>query len=135
MKSIVAALGLLALAATSVVTDQAQEPFAVYKTYLDTFAKSDTLDPLLKFYTKELASGLARMPKDQQANYMKMQAGKQKLSEIKVTKQNVDASKAVFEMTARTADGRTISGSATLTKEGNDWKVDDEAWVLPPPKD
>jgi hypothetical protein len=113
---------------------QSPDPVEVYKTYLAAFAKADSLDAILPFYTKELRTGLGKMPKDQQANYMKMQVGKQRLTELTVTKRTVDAKNASFEMTAKTGDGRSISGSATLVKEGNDWKIDDEAWALPPPR-
>jgi hypothetical protein len=56
------------------------------------------------------------------------------LTDLQVTKQEVDAKKARFEMTAKAGDGQQTSGSATLIKEGGAWKIDDEAWVANLPK-
>ncbi len=47
-----------------------------------------------------------------------------------VTKQPIDSSKAIFEMSARTA----TTGSAILVKEAGAWKVEDEIWAVPLPK-
>ena len=56
------------------------------------------------------------------------------MTDLIVTKQQVDSSKAVFEMSAKTADGRETTGSATLVKEAGAWKVEDESWAVPLPK-
>ena len=111
---------------------QPSDPLEFYKGYLAVLAKAKSLDELAPYYTRELGDGLRKMPKEMQANYLKMNA--HALTDLKVTKQRVESSKAVFEMTAKTADGRETTGSATLVKEGGAWKVEDESWATPLPK-
>ena len=128
-------LALLALIVTigkSETQTNASDPLEFYKGYLAVLAKAKSLDELLPYYTHELADGLRKMPAEMQANYIKMNV--RALTDLKVTKQQVDSSKAVFEMSAKTADGRETTGSATLVKEGGAWKVEDEGWATPLPK-
>jgi len=131
----VLALALLALFATagkSEAQTNASNPLEFYKGYLAVLAKAKSLDELVPYYTRELGEGLRKMPAEMQANYIRMNA--RVLTDLKVTKQQVDSSKAVFEMSAKTADGRETTGSATLVKEGGVWKVEDESWAAPLPK-
>jgi hypothetical protein len=111
---------------------QPNDAFEFYQKYLAVLAKADSLQSLLPYYTKELGSGLSKMPKDMQANYLEM--NRRTLTDVKVIKQQVDANKARFEMTAKAADGEQTSGSATLVKESGAWKIDDEAWIANLPK-
>ena len=78
-------------------------------------------------YTKDLADGLRKMPKEMQGNYLKMRS--RSLTDLKVTKQTVTASKAEYLLTAKTPKGTETTGGATLVKEGGAWKVDDEQWA------
>lgn len=107
----------------------AADPLTTYKQYLSVLAKAKTLDEILPFYAKELADGLRNMPAEMRANYLKMNA--RVLTDVAVTRQNVTATKATFDLTAKTATGAATTGSATLVKEGGTWKVDDEAWATP----
>lgn len=125
-------LALLALAGNSEAQTKASDPLEFYKRYLAVLARAKSLDQLMPYYTRVLVDGLRQMPAEMQANYIKMNA--RALTDLKVTKQQVDSSKAVFEMSARTTDGRETTGSATLVKEGDAWKVEDEAWAEPQPK-
>lgn len=111
---------------------QATDPFEFYKNYLGVLANANTLDVLLPYYTKELSGGLSKMPKDMQANYVKM--NKRVPLDIKVTKQTVNTQNARFEMVAKDADGQRMTGSVTLVKEGGTWKIDDAVWIGTPPK-
>ena len=108
------------------------DPLEFYREYQAVLANAKSLGPLLPYYTKDLSTGLAKMPQEMQANYLKMNA--RKLTDLKVTRQAVDASKAVFEMTAKTEDGRSTSGKVTLVKEKGAWKVDDDAWAAQLPR-
>lgn len=119
---------LAPLAASAAPSD----PLEFYREFQSVLAKAKSLDPLLPYYTKELSTGLAKMPKEMQANYLRMNA--RKLTDLKVTKQAVDANRAVFEMTAMTEDGRPTSGKVTLVKERGAWKVDDDAWATQTPR-
>ena len=56
------------------------------------------------------------MPAEMQANYIRMNA--RALTDLKVTKQQVDSSKAVFEMSAKTADGRETKGQRPSSRRG-----------------
>ena len=125
------------LALTSIVTVAAgqaspTDPLQFYKGYLGVLAKATSLRELLPFYTKELASGLAKMPAEMQANYLKMRV--RALTNLKVVKQDVKADKATYVLEATQADGQPTNGTASLVKEGGAWKVEDEAWAanLPP---
>ena len=112
---------------------KSDDPVAVYREYLGVLAKATSLDPLLPYFTKELADGMRKMPKEMQANYLKM--NKRVVNDMKVTKQAVTAAKADLEMTAKDAAGQAMTGTATLVKEGGAWKVDDFAWSGPLPKE
>lgn len=103
------------------------DPLEFYREFQAVLANAKSLDPLLPYYRTDLGTQLAKMPKEMQANYLKMNA--RKLTDLKVTRQSVDAKKAVFEMSAKTEDGRPTSGKVTLVKERGGWKVDDDAWV------
>jgi hypothetical protein len=76
---------------------------------------------------------MRKMPKDMHANYLKM--NKRVVNDVKVTKQRVTATQADLEMTAKDASGQSLTGTATLVKEGGRWKVEDFAWVGPPPQE
>lgn len=130
--SIATLVAFLITASGSAAQPKAVDPLSAYKEYLAVLAKATTLEPLIPYYTKELGDGLRKMPKDMQANYLKM--NKREIKDLKVTKQNVTASKAEFEMTGKDAAGNDLAGTATLVKEGGGWKVDDFAWAGPPPK-
>ena len=124
-------LALIATAGKSEAQTNPSDPLQFYKGYLAVLAKAKSLDELLPYYTRELVDSLRKMPAEMQANYIKMNA--HALTDLKVTKQQVDSSKAVFEMSAKTADGRETTGSATLVKEDGAWKVEDESWAAPLP--
>jgi len=124
-----ALLALLAIAGKSEAQTRASDPLEFYKGYLTVLAKAKSLDELVPYYTRDLGDGLRKMPTEMQANYIKMNA--RALSDLKVIKQQVDSSKAVFEISAKTADGRETTGSATLVKEEGAWKVEDESWAAP----
>jgi len=129
---VLALLALIVTVGKSEAQTNASDPLEFYKGYLAVLAKAKSLDELLPYYTHELSDGLRKMPAEMQANYIKMNA--RALTDLKVTNQQVDSSKAVFEMSAKTADGRETTGSATLVKEGGAWKVEDESWAAPLPK-
>lgn len=131
MRAVILALVVVGLSggmgrATSAQGTQA-DPLEFYKGYLGVLAKATTLDELLPYYTKELADGLRKMPKEMQGNYLKMNV--RQLTDLKVTKRSVTASKAEYQFTAKTPKGTETSGGATLVKEGGAWKVDDEQWA------
>ena len=119
------------LVATALAPVRAQQkpsgPLETYKAYLEVLAKAESLDQLLPYYTKELAEGLAKMPKEMQGNYLK--ANRRVLTDLRVTKETVTATKAEFQMTAVTPDKKHTSGTATLVKEGDAWKIDEDAWA------
>ena len=129
MKIVVAIGILLTIAASSTAgLIQSDEPLTFYKKYLEVLAKAKSLDELLPYYAKELSDGLVKMPAEMKSNYLKM--NKKALKDLKVTKQDVGADKAVYEMSA-TADGKQTHGKVTLVKQGGAWKIEDEAWALP----
>ena len=100
-------------------------PMETYKAYLQVLAKAESLERLLPYYTKELADGLSRMPKEMQGNYLRM--NRRVLKDLKVTKETVTA-RAEYEMTAVTGDGKHVAGTAILVKAGDSRKIDEDAW-------
>ena len=104
-------------------------PMETYKAYLQVLAKAERLDQLLPYYTKDLADGLAKMPKEMQGNYLQM--NRRALKDVKVTRETVTDSRAEYEMTAVTGDGKHVAGQAILVKEGGSWKIDEDAWAIP----
>ncbi|HKV99008.1 MAG TPA: hypothetical protein VJN96_04250 [Vicinamibacterales bacterium] len=110
---------------------QAGTPLDAYKAYLDAAAKATTPEALFPFISKEYQSMLKNAPKGEVEKMLKMSIAKDKLTDIKVVSQKVDASKAVLELTAKTGDGRATSGKVTMVKEGGAWKTDEDAWATP----
>ena len=110
---------------------QAAGPLEAYKAYLDAASKATTPDALFPFISKEYKTVLQNAPKGEVDKMLKMSIAKDKLTDIKVVKQQVDASKAVLELTAKTGDGRDTSGKVTMVKEGGAWKMDEDAWATP----
>jgi hypothetical protein len=132
-------LGLLVLAlvtCASVVPLSAQggTPLEAYKKYLDAASKATTPDALFPFVSKEYKSLLQNAPKVEVEKMLKMHIAKDKLSDIAVKSQKVDASKAVLELTAKTGDGRPAQGKVNMVKESGAWKLDEDAWATPPKK-
>jgi hypothetical protein len=130
--SIATLVAFLITASGSAAQPNAVDPLSAYKEYLAVLAKATTLEPLIPYYTKELGDGLRKMPKDMQANYLK--ANKRVISDFKVTKQQIGADKASFQLSGKDSAGQDLTGTADLVKEGSVWKVDDWTWVGPPPK-
>ena len=123
----------LALACVALARPVAQTPgpLEAYKAYLDAASKATTPDALFPFISKEYKSMLQNAPKAEVEKMLKMSIAKDKLTDIVVTSQKVDATKAVFELTAKTGDGRATSGKVTMVKEGGAWKTDEDAWATP----
>ena len=95
MRFIVVAACVLALGSSAPRAQAQADPIEFYKGYLAVLAKAKSLDELLPYYTAELAQGLRKMPKEMQGNYLKMNV--RQLSDLKVTRQSVTASKAEWE--------------------------------------
>jgi hypothetical protein len=127
MKAAVLMLCLLAGAASLLAQAGAKDPLEFYKGYLAVLAKAKTLDELVPFYVKSLGDGLKKMPREMQGNYLKMNA--RSLSDVQVVKQTVTATRADYQLTAKTPSGAVTTGGATLVKEGGAWKVENEAWA------
>jgi hypothetical protein len=123
------------LSLTAEGAGQTKTPFEVYKAYLEAFNKATSLDAILPYYTQEFRGLLEKQPAPERAAYFKNNIAKENLTDIKVTQERTEGSKAVLEMTAKTGDGRTTTGSATLLKEGGEWKIDEDAWATPPRSD
>jgi hypothetical protein len=111
---------------------QPKTPFEVYKNYLGAFSKAASLEAVLPYYSKEFRGLLEKQAASEREAYFKNNIAKENLSDIKLTQERTEGGKAVLEMTARTGDGRTATGSATLLKEGGEWKIDEDAWATPP---
>ena len=123
------ALGALLTGAT--VATQTPGPLDAYKAYLDAASKATTAEALFPFISKEYKSLLQSAPKAEVEKMIKMSIAKDKLTDITVVSQKVDAAKAVLELSAKTADGRATTGKVTMVKEGGAWKMDEDAWATP----
>ena len=113
---------------------QSRTPLDAYKTYLDAASKATSRDALFPFISKEYKSLLENAPKAEVDKMIKMDIAKEKLADIAVKSQQLTASKAVLELTAKTGDGRPATGKVTMVKEGGTWKLDEDAWATPPRK-
>jgi len=128
------ALALVTCAVVSPLSAQGRTPLDAYKAYLDAASKANKPDVLFPHVSKEYKALLQNAPKGEVDKMIKMHIVKDKLADIAVTSQQVDAKKAVLELTAKTADGRPAQGKATLVKEDGAWKLDEDAWAVPPKK-
>src|SRR5262245_52182523 len=130
---IVCVIGAAATSATAQTKDT-PGPLEAYRAYLDAASKATTPDALFPFISNEYKTLLQKAPKGEVDKMLKMSIAKDKLTDIKVVKQQVDATKAVLELTAKTGDGRDTSGKVTMVKEGGAWKMDEDAWATPTKK-
>lgn len=124
--AIVLSAGCARLAAQSV-----KSPLEVYAAYLTAASKATTAEALFPFISNEYKTLLQKAPKGEVEKMLKAHIAKDKLTDIKVTSQQVDATKAVLELTAKTGDGRPTSGKVTMVKEAGEWKLDEDAWATP----
>ena len=106
-------------------------PLDAYAAYLTAASKATTADALFPFISTEFKTILQKAPKGEVEKMLKASIAKERLTDIKVVKQQVDANKAVLELTAKTGDGRSTSGTVTMVKEGGEWKLDEDAWATP----
>jgi hypothetical protein len=119
------------LAIGFVAPARAAEPLDAYKAYLGAAAKATAPEALFPFISAEYKTLLQQAPKTEVAKMLAMSIAKQGLSDLKVVSQQIDDNKAVLELTGKTTDGRASSGKATLVKEGDAWKLDEDAWATP----
>jgi len=126
------ALALVSCAVVSPLSAQGRTPLDAYKAYLDAASKATKPDALFPHVSKEYKTLLQNAPKGEVDKMIKMHIAKDKLTDIAVKNQQVDAKKAVLELTAKTGDGRPAQGKATLVKEDGAWKLDEDAWAVPP---
>ena len=122
---------LVSLAAVTGLSAQTPGPLEAYKAYLDAASKATSPEALFPFISKEYKSMLQSAPKAEVEKMLKMSIAKDKLTDISVVSQKVDATKAVLELTAKTGDGRATTGKVTMVKEGGAWKTDEDAWATP----
>jgi hypothetical protein len=120
-----------AIATPSAQTPPTPGPLDAYKAYLDAASKATTPEALFPFISNEYKTLLQKAPKAEVDKMLKMSIAKDKLTDIKVVKQQVEATKAVLELTAKTGDGRETSGKVTMVKEGGAWRTDEDAWATP----
>jgi len=131
------ALGVVAVAMVFVAggarlaAQSAKSPLEAYAAYLTAASKATTAEALFPFISNEYKTLLQKAPKAEVEKMLKASIAKEKLTDIKVTNQQVDANKAVLELTAKTGDGRATSGKVTMVKEAGEWKVDEDAWATP----
>jgi Domain of unknown function (DUF4878) len=128
------ALALVTCAVVPPLSAQGRTPLDAYKAYLDAASKATKPDALFPHVSKEYKTLLQSAPKTEVDKMIKMHIAKDKLTDIAVKNQQVDAKKAVLELTAKTGDGRPAQGTATLVKEDGAWKLDEDAWAVPPKK-
>ena len=74
---------------------------------------------------------LQHAPKAEVDKMIKMSIAKDKLTDIAVMSQKVEARRRMLELTAKTGDGRATCGKVTMVKEGGAWKPDEDAWATP----
>jgi hypothetical protein len=128
------ALALVTCAGVVPLSAQGKTPLDAYKAYLDVASKATKPDALFPHVSTEHKSLLQNAPKAEVEKMLKMSIAKDKLTDIAVENQQVDTKKAVLELTAKTADARPAQGKATLVKEDGAWKLDEDAWAVPPKK-
>ena len=125
------ALTLVTCAPATPAAAQGRTPLDAYKAYLEAASKATTPDALFPFISQEFKTLLQKAPKVEVEKMLKMSIAKEKLQDIAVTRQQVGASKAVLELKAKTGDGRSTTGKASMVKEGGAWKLDEDAWATP----
>ena len=130
-RRVLLAVAFGALLPVAVLATQTPGPLDAYKAYLDAASKATTAEALFPFISKEYKTLLQNAPKAEVEKMIKMSIAKDKLTDITVLRQKVDATKAVLELSAKTGDGRATTGKVTMVKEGGAWKMDDDAWATP----
>jgi hypothetical protein len=101
---------------------QPQSATEFFKAYRAAYAKAKTFQDIASFYAKDVVDAVAKTPPDQN-KAMWDEAKKSDPKDVKVVKETATATGATLELSGVGADGRPLTGTAQLVKEGGAWKL------------
>jgi hypothetical protein len=99
-----------------------------YMKYRAAFDKAKTIDEVLPFMAKENRSQVEATPAAERGKMFDMIKTMNKLSDVKVVKEERTADGATLTVEGIDADKKKSTGKVSIVKEGGEWKVGKESW-------
>jgi hypothetical protein len=114
-----------------------ETPAQFYFRYRTAVQNASSLDEVTRFWQKSLVTEFMQAPPDQRADLAAFKRMYGMLSDVSLVSVSSasDGSSATVSLAGKTADGTTISGTASLVREGGGWRLAaPEVWQDRPPK-
>jgi hypothetical protein len=118
----------LSLINTTAFAQSQQTASQFYMKFRAAFEKAKTVDELLPYMAKENRAQIAATPADDKAKMFEMMKMMNKLSDVKITKEEKTAAGATLTVTGVDADKKKVNGSVDVVKEEGEWKIGKESW-------
>jgi len=118
----------LSLINTAAFAQSQQTASQFYMKFRAAFEKAKTVDELLPYMAKENRAQIAATPADDKAKMFEMMKMMNKLSDVKITKEEKTAAGATLTVTGVDADKKKVNGSVDVVKEEGEWKIGKESW-------
>ena len=102
-----------------------ETPSQFYSRYRSAIQNAKSLDEVTKFWQRSLAAEFNQAPPDQRVDLAGLQRLYGKVSDVNVVSVSIapGGSTATMKLTGRTADGKTMSGTAAFVQEEGSWKL------------
>ncbi len=126
--SLMLTLMSLSLINTAAFAQSQQTASQFYMKFRAAFEKAKTVDELLPYMAKENRAQIAATPADDKAKMFEMMKMMNKLSDVKITKEEKTAAGATLTVTGVDADKKKVNGSVDVVKEEGEWKIGKESW-------
>ncbi len=102
-----------------------ETPSQFYLRYRSAVQNARTLDEVTTFWQKSLAAEFNQTPPDQRVDLAALKRLYGKVSDVTVASVSIqtDGSTATVKLAGKTADGKKMSGTASLVREDGGWKL------------
>jgi hypothetical protein len=120
----------LLLTLTSTLAFAQTQPTAsqFYMKFRTAFDKAKAIEDVLPYMAKENRDKVAATPADDRKKMFEMLKMLNKLSDVKITREEKTATGATLTVEAIDADKKKVNGTVDLVKEQGDWKIGSENW-------
>jgi hypothetical protein len=119
---------MLALTSTMTLAQAQQTASQFYLKFRAAFDKANAIEDVLPYMAKENRDKVAATPADDRKKMFGMLKILNKLSDVKITKEEQTATGATLTVEGIDADKKKVNGSVDLVKEQGEWKIGSENW-------
>lgn len=119
---------MLTLISTVAFAQSQQTGSQFYMKFRTAFDKAQSVDELLPFMAKANRDQIAATPADDKKKMFELMKIMNKLSDVKITKEEKTATGATLTVEGVDGDKKKVNGSVDLVKEQGEWKIGKESW-------